>query len=208
MAASPRPGRGVLEAAFAVLDEVRAQAPARLVDLAEATGIPRATVYRLLTQLIDVGAVRRTGTRYRLGGSVLGFAAGSRLERRLRAAAGRPVAELATRTGAGVSLTLEVSGSAVFVVLIDAREPLGVFAEPGSPVLEGTAIARAHENHHRLHVDAGRHTAGLTCVSVPFALPGNAFATMTTIAHGSRPSPGLLTATQAAAARVAELVAL
>jgi DNA-binding Lrp family transcriptional regulator len=49
---------------------VGALEPVRLLDLAEATGIPGPTVHRLLKQLIEVGAVRREGTRYRLGASL------------------------------------------------------------------------------------------------------------------------------------------
>jgi DNA-binding IclR family transcriptional regulator len=47
----------------------------RLIDLSEATGIPRPTVHRLLKQLMDVGAVGREGTRYRPGASLLGLGA-------------------------------------------------------------------------------------------------------------------------------------
>jgi hypothetical protein len=56
-------GRSVIGAAFELLDHVGALEPVRLIDLAEATGIPRQTVHRLLKQLIEVGAVRREGTR-------------------------------------------------------------------------------------------------------------------------------------------------
>ena len=59
---TPNDGRGVIGSAFELLDQVGALEPVRLIDLAEATGIPRATVHRLLKQLIEVGAVRREGT--------------------------------------------------------------------------------------------------------------------------------------------------
>ncbi len=72
---NPDDARGVIETAFDLLDHVAALQPARLIDLSETTGIPRATVHRLLKQLIDVGAVRRDGTRYRLGASLLGLGA-------------------------------------------------------------------------------------------------------------------------------------
>jgi len=42
-------------------------------------GIPRQTVHRLLKQLIEAGAVRREGTRYRLGASLLGLVLASHL---------------------------------------------------------------------------------------------------------------------------------
>ena len=55
-------GRSVIETAFDLLDHVSALQPVRLIDLSEATGIPRPTVHRLLKQLMEVGAVRRDGT--------------------------------------------------------------------------------------------------------------------------------------------------
>ena len=36
-------------------------------DLARTTGLPRTTVHRVVNQLVDVGALGRVGTRYRLG---------------------------------------------------------------------------------------------------------------------------------------------
>ncbi|MEV6604604.1 helix-turn-helix domain-containing protein [Kutzneria sp. NPDC051319] len=200
-------GRGVLEAAFAVLDQVREQEPARLLDLAAATGIPRPTVHRLLGQLLAVGAVRRDGTKYRLGASLL--TGGGQIERRVRAVAARPVAELAAHTGAGVTLSINVGGRSVFLQMIDAHEPLGVTAEPGEPVPEGTAGADAlRAVEPRPYIDAGTVAKGLTCVAVPIPLPGKATAVITTMAHGAQPSPKLLNATCATAARVADRLAL
>ncbi|MFC0110442.1 helix-turn-helix domain-containing protein [Kibdelosporangium aridum] len=198
-------GRGVIEAAFDVLDHVRALEPVRLLDLAEASGIPRPTVHRLLTQLIAVGAVRRDGKRYRLGASLLGFSPGGQIERRLRTVAKRPLAELAARTGAGAALSIDLSGAPVVLDFLDAQTPLGLTAEPGSPVPPGTAQARAHEGGLPI-VDAGGVLASLSCVAVPVSLPGQGTAAFTTYVHGSRPSPSLLVATKALAARVSGLL--
>ena len=54
-------GRGVIDAAFGLLDRVGVMEPVRLVDLAEATGIPQPTVYRLLetTDRRGSGTARR-----------------------------------------------------------------------------------------------------------------------------------------------------
>ncbi|REH43804.1 DNA-binding IclR family transcriptional regulator [Kutzneria buriramensis] len=191
----------MVEAAFAVLDEVREQEPARLLDLAAATGIPRPTVHRLLGQLVAVGAVRRDGSRYRLGAGLLNFTAGGRVERQLRTAAARPVAELAARTGAGVTLTIRIGGDAVCLDMIDAQRPLGVSAEPGESLPDGTAQARALM-HGRPCIDAGGVLRGLSCVAVPIRLSGGATAAITTLVHGSQPSPALVDATRATAARI------
>ena len=90
-------GRSIIATAFDLLDHVAALEPARLIDLAEATGIPHPTVHRLLKQLIEVGAVRREGTRYRLGASLLGLGSRVTPEHRLRVVARRLMAELIHR---------------------------------------------------------------------------------------------------------------
>ncbi|MFC0548697.1 helix-turn-helix domain-containing protein [Kutzneria chonburiensis] len=196
-------GRGVVEAAFAVLDQVRVQEPARLLDLAAATGIPRPTVHRLLGQLLAVGAVRRDGRKYWLGASLL--TGGGQLERQVRAAATRPLAELAARTGAGVTLGLNIGGRSVYLQMIDAHEPLGVTAQPGEPVESGTAQLEAlTAGDFRPYIDAGRVVRGLTCVAMPIPLPGTGTAAITAMARSPHPSPTLLNATRQTAARVAD----
>jgi DNA-binding IclR family transcriptional regulator len=150
-------GRGVIEAAFELLDHVAVLEPVRAVDLAVATAIPRPTVYRLLQQLIAVGAVRRDGTRYRLGTALLGLGAQVGPVRRLRVVARRPMAELAAATGAAVSLSATLEDDAVFLETVDGRTPLRYLPEPGTRVPSGTAQARAHAELGRSTpiVDAG-----------------------------------------------------
>jgi IclR family transcriptional regulator, acetate operon repressor len=68
-------GRGVLEGAFRLLRALPdIDGPGQLSRLAEATGIPRPSVHRLMAQLLDVGAVELRGDLYRLGTAMLGFA--------------------------------------------------------------------------------------------------------------------------------------
>jgi hypothetical protein len=205
---APQGGRGVIDAAFALLDHIGALEPVRLLDLAQATGIPRATVYRLLAQLIDVGAVRRDGVKYRLGESLLGLGARVTPERRLRVAARRPLAELATLTGAAVALTAAIGGDAVFLASIDARDPLGFDPEPGSPIVAGTAQARAHSGIGQLSpvVDASQVVAGLSCVAVSLHLPSGQVAVVTTLINGRHPTSTLLAATRNTAVRIGGLL--
>jgi IclR helix-turn-helix domain len=198
-------GRSVIGAAFELLDHVGALEPVRLIDLAEVTGIPRQTVHRLLKQLIEVGAVRREGTRYCLGASLLGLGSRVTPERRLRVVARRPLAELAAATGAAVSLSATIGCDAVFLDTMDARVPLGLaMPEPGSGVPSGTAQRRAHTEIGRSApiVDAGGVLAGLSCVAVTVPLGGDAVAAVTTLVAGQRPSLGLMAATRAIGARI------
>jgi hypothetical protein len=200
-------GRSVIGIAFKLLDHVGALEPVRLIDLAEATGIPRQTVHRLLKQLIEAGAVRREGTRYRLGASLLGLGSRVTPERRLRVVARRPLAELAA--GAAVSLSATIGSDAVFLDTVDARVPLGpAMPEPGSRVPSGTAQARAHTEITRPApiVDAGGVLAGLSCVAVTVPLRTGDVAAVCTHVAGARPPLALLAATRATGARIAVLL--
>jgi IclR helix-turn-helix domain len=200
-------GRSVIGTAFELLDHVGALEPVRLLDLAAATGIPRQTVHRLLKQLIEVGAVRREGARYCLGASLLELGARVTPERRLRAVARRPLAELAAATGAAVSLSATIGGDAVFLDTVDARVPLGLL-EPGSRVPPGTAPARVHTeiSCRAPIVDAGGYLAHISCVAVAVPLGRGQVAAVTTLVAGQHPSVGLMAATRAAGTRIAVLL--
>ncbi|WP_197515904.1 helix-turn-helix domain-containing protein [Mycobacterium sp. 1465703.0] len=201
-------GRGVIESAFELLDLLAALDPVRLLDLANASGIPRETVRRLLMQLIAVGAVSREGTRYRLGASLLGLGARVSPERRLRVAVRRPIAELATATGAAVQLSAMIGGEAVYLDAVDARVPLGVVAQPGARVPPRTAAARAHTElgSSAPIVDAGEVIVDLSCVAVAIPLGNGAVAAVSALIAGPRPPLGLLAATRATSARIAGLL--
>ncbi|WP_080696708.1 helix-turn-helix domain-containing protein [Mycobacterium asiaticum] len=201
-------GRGVIESAFELLEHVGALEPVRLLDLANVSGIPRETVRRLLQQLIAVGAVSREGTRYRLGASLLGLGSRVSSERRLRAAARRPIAELASATGAAVQLSAVIGGEAVYLESVEARVPLGVIAQPGTPVPRRCAAARAHTElgYTAPIVDAGEVRANMSCVAVAIPLGNGAAAALSTIVAGPRPPLALLAATRATGARIAGLL--
>ena len=199
-------GRSIIATAFDLLDHVGALEPARLIDLAEVTGIPHPTVHRLLRQLIEVGAVRREGTRYRLGASLLGLGSRVTPEHRLRVVARRPMAELAAATGAGVSLSARIGGEVVFLDTVDPRVPLVIaMPEPGSPVPPGTAPDRAHIEIPRPApiVDAGEVLPELSCVTVTIPLSGGHVAAVTALVAAKRPPVTLLAATRATGARIA-----
>jgi DNA-binding IclR family transcriptional regulator len=207
---SGQAGRGVIGTAFGLLELVRTLEPVRLVDLAAAAEIPRTTVYRFLTQLVEVGAVRREGTRYRLGASLLALGAAAAPERQLRNAARRPVAELAIHTGGAAVLSVGIGSEAVLLDALDAQQPLGLPLDPGSPIWPGTAMARVHGFRGRtpasgrptIAVDAGESCAGVTCVAAAVKVPGGGLAAVTALLAGSRPPRAVLEATRAAAERI------
>ncbi|WP_445161597.1 helix-turn-helix domain-containing protein [Mycobacterium sp. Dal123C01] len=196
----------IIATAFDLLDQVATLEPARLVDLAKATGIPHPTVHRLLGQLIEAGAVRREGTRYRLGASLLELGSRVTPEHRLRVVARRPMAELAAITGAGVGLSASIGGETVFLDTVEPRIPLVVaMPEPGSPVPPRTSSARAHIEIPRPApiLDAGGVLPNLSCVTVTIPLSGGQVAAMTALITGKRPPVALVAATRAAGAQVA-----
>ncbi|MCW2649530.1 MAG: hypothetical protein JWR32_506 [Mycobacterium sp.] len=200
--------RGVIDVAFQLLDQIGTLEPVRLLDLAVATGIPRPTVHRLLQQLIAVGAVRRDGTRYRLGPSLLDLGARVTPERRLRAAARRPMAELAAATGAAVSLTAMIGDHPIYLETVEPRVPLAFVPEPGAQVPPGTAQARIHAESGGTGpiIDAGGVLTNLSCVAVPVPLSTGGVAAVTTLVAHNRPPPGLLAATRITAARIARFL--
>jgi IclR-like helix-turn-helix domain-containing protein len=197
-------GNGVIQTAFCLLENIGALEPVRLYDLAQATGIPRPTVHRLLRQLITVGAVRRDGKRYCLGASLLGLGSRVTAERRLRVAARRPIVELAAATGAAVNLSTTLDGRTVYLDTIESRGPQPFVAEPGAAVPAGTAEAQANTLFARStpFVDAGGILPDLSCVAVPIGLGSGQCAAVSALFMGPRPPAELLTLTRMAAMRI------
>ncbi|WP_083471731.1 IclR family transcriptional regulator [Kibdelosporangium phytohabitans] len=101
-------GRRVLEGAFLVLEEVARAGEAGLTQLAATTGLPKATVHRLLLQLAELGAVRREAGRYRVGARVFRLGQAWDPVPALRAASRQPLRQLAAVTGqASVGLSVQ-----------------------------------------------------------------------------------------------------
>jgi IclR family transcriptional regulator, acetate operon repressor len=96
-------GRGVLEGAFLLLD-VLAQTPGiGLSALSACSGLPKATVYRLLEQLSALGVVEREGSAYQIGYHAFELGRSWPPYRGLRTALRGPARDLACATGASVA---------------------------------------------------------------------------------------------------------
>jgi IclR helix-turn-helix domain len=98
-AAGPRP---VIGGAFGLLASLHRLGSARVSQLQRDSGLPRTTVYRLLTQLEEVGAVERSAGHWRLGPTPVEYGAGVPAEPRLRSVARRPLMDLANAIGPGM----------------------------------------------------------------------------------------------------------
>jgi DNA-binding IclR family transcriptional regulator len=204
---APAGSRGVIETAFSLLDLIAELQPVRLVDLSAASGIPHPTVYRLLQQLATVGAVRRERSRYALGASLLRLGATVTPAARLRIACRRPMAELASITGAAVSLSVDLGDGPIYLDALAARTPVRFLARAGDAVPAETAQGRAHNTLAGPVIDAGEVAADYSCVAmgIPY---GSAMgvAVVSTLIPSSRPSDVMLAATRKTAERITKVM--
>ncbi|WP_405859588.1 helix-turn-helix domain-containing protein [Streptomyces sp. NBC_00090] len=140
-------GRGVLEGAFALLDALRRNGDeAGVTELALACGVPKGSVHRLLDQLVAVGAVERTGSRYRVGPQLYRLGQAWEPHPGLRPAARLPVQRLRAATGASVVLAVMREEMALTVSCVPGE------LEPLLPVRDGVAF--------RLDTAAGKALRG------------------------------------------------
>lgn len=117
-------GRGVLDGAFRLLRaRPEINGPGQLSKLARVTGIPRSSVYRLIAQLCDVGAVERRQGRYVLGAAMADIARRAEPAAGLRRSAREVMQALREQTGATISLLTPASNGATVLDVIPAVRP-------------------------------------------------------------------------------------
>jgi IclR family acetate operon transcriptional repressor len=134
-------GRGVIEGAFLLLEELTRTGRAGPSRLAEATGLPKATVHRLLDQLVASGAVERSAGHYRMGIGSFRMGQGWAPGPSLRTAAHRPLRELAEAVPGACTL-LCVPGAGRSVIVSGCRgEPNELMPmQPGMLVWHGNTV--------------------------------------------------------------------
>lgn len=108
-------GRSVLEGAFALLEVLERAGEAGLTRLSSESGIPKSTAYRLLEQLVGLGAVERRGTCYRMGSRIFRLGRQWQPHPRLRSAAAEPVRRLVRATGATAGIAVLRRGHTLVV---------------------------------------------------------------------------------------------
>lgn len=127
-------GASSLGKAIRVLDTLAAAGPLNLAGLVSATGMPRATTYRLASALAAHGLVDKgpDGT-YRLGGRLveLGRLAGQR-RRGLAEAAARVLERLRDATGESVQLFVAEGGRRVCVLSLESPHSLRTIVAVGA----------------------------------------------------------------------------
>jgi len=131
----PAGGRRVLDGAFALLEALGHGEEVGLTRLAADAGLPKATAHRLLDQLAALGAVQRRAGQYRLGSRMFRFGQAWQPAQSLRAAAARPLRQLAMATNAAGFCLAVPDGDAVMLVAGIGREVNEVF-----PLRAGTVL--------------------------------------------------------------------
>lgn len=103
-----------------------------LTEFANRTGLPKPTAHRLLAELVDWGALERTGYGYRLGMRL--FVLGQRVPRTrlLREAARRYLEELHEATQENVHLAVADGRDTLFLEKISGRASTPIVSRVGS----------------------------------------------------------------------------
>jgi DNA-binding IclR family transcriptional regulator len=191
-------GPGVIESAFGLLEALCTLGRARVSDLAEESGLPRTTVYRLLGQLAAVGAVERTGAHYRLGASLLVLGQHVTPMDRLRTLAQRPMIELAAATPVHVILGMTTSDGPIYLDVFNGRERLPIRLVAGEPMPARSAGARVLAGGVDFALDDGTTMTGVSCAAQAIPLPNCGLAAVGVVvplAHLPRPLLGRLRGT-------------
>lgn len=134
-------GRGVLEGAFALLEELACAKVAGLPQLVAATGLPKSTAHRLLDQLIGLGAVHRRNDRYYIGSLAFRLGQGWQPIPALSAAARRPLWQLSVATRrASVTVLVPEAGRTVVAAGVVGEVDEVVPLRPGSELVAGNPM--------------------------------------------------------------------
>ncbi|MEV0296153.1 helix-turn-helix domain-containing protein [Nocardia sp. NPDC050710] len=138
----PGAGRGVLDSGFQVLQAI-SEAPegCGLSRLARATGLPKATAYRLAEQLVALGAVHRVQQRYFVGARLAELGRRWQAAPMLRRAAQRPGRILAALTESTVAVCVLDQGAIHMVAGFNGAEVF-LSAAPDNDLAFRTALAQ------------------------------------------------------------------
>jgi len=210
------PGRGVLDGAFQLLRALpEVNGPGQLSELARATGIPRPSVHRLLTQLSSVGAVERQHGQYVLGTAMLEIAGRVEPTAGLRRDSAEVMRALREQTGVTVSLLTQAGEGAVVLDMIPGRESLPVDIHAGTVmpavaagalVLDPVAAPERIRPARHAAVDDEHTVPGLTCYATAIALPGGGAAALQLTSTNGHNAIQLATLAHQAAARITDRV--
>jgi IclR family transcriptional regulator, acetate operon repressor len=128
-----RPGRGVLDGAFALLDALAdADEGLGLAALARASGLAKTSAYRLAEQLVGLGAMQRVGHRYYIGVRIAHIGQRWQPHPLLRQTAQAAVHTLAVQSRATASLRI-LHADRLRLVCASAPRGHAYFSDPADP---------------------------------------------------------------------------
>ena len=166
-------GESVASRLLRVLDAFSVERPELgLTDISRTTGLPPATAYRLLRELIEHGAVQRTAAgRYAIGLRLWEIGRLTPTVSRLDEVAMPYLADLYQATHGSVHLAVSLGADAVYVSAINGHQPVRPLHPPGTRVSLASpgigqvllAYAPAEVLHHVLadySHRTGEHPAG------------------------------------------------
>ena len=166
-------GVGVVDKVVAVLRALEANGPLSLIELQDATGMPRATAHRLASALEDHGLVRRDANgKYALGMGLVSMGKAASKALPLTEIA-RPVLDtLRTRTGESVQLYMREGVGRRCVVSLESPHGLRWIVPEGSllPLDAGSAghvLAGERIDKRGWIQSIGEREAGVASVSAP-----------------------------------------
>lgn len=166
-------GVGVVDKVVAVLRALETNGPSSLLELQQATALPRATAHRLVTALEDHGLIRRDDEgHFALGWGLvsLGRAASAVLPLIELA---RPVLDsLRTKTGESVQLYVQEGDARRCLVSLESPHGLRWIVPEGSllPLNAGSAghvLSGERTDKHGWIQSVGEREAGVASVSAP-----------------------------------------
>jgi DNA-binding IclR family transcriptional regulator len=224
-------GRGVLDGAFAVLEALaHADDGLGLTTLARASGLAKASAYRLAEQLVSLSAVQRVQHRYYIGARIGRIGQRWQPDPLLRRAAQAPVHTLAVQSRAMASLrilredrlrvicTTVPSGRAYMPSPADrqstartatgrvlyATQPATNGALPGCwTAREWRQLRESIRDLHAVVIDGQEVFPGICCVSAPVWWPNGACAgAVTAVLQAAKPTPDLRDLVVCAARRI------
>ncbi|MEV4642008.1 helix-turn-helix domain-containing protein [Actinoplanes sp. NPDC049548] len=205
-------GRGVIDGAFRLLELLpQATGDHQLSELSRLSGIPRASVYRLMSQLHEAGAVQLVDRRYVVGPSMITIARHAEPANGLRSHALPYMYALRERTGANVSLVGPSSAGAVVLEVLPGRDTLPVHIYPGRvvPDLAAAALVLGAANVperldpvRRSAVDQEHTVPGLHCFATAIVLPDGNKAALQIAMNRPIESHDVLRLTQEAGRRI------
>jgi DNA-binding IclR family transcriptional regulator len=210
-------GRSVLDGAFRLLRALPdVDRDHQLHDLARTTGIPRSSVYRLMSQLHAVGAVERVRGRYVVAQSLADITRRSEPIAGLRQASSEVMQALRARTGATISLVAPTEGGCSALEVLPGWESLPTPIHAGI-VMPSTAAAAlvldpgpAPERADTVAGwanDDGRVYSGLTCFASAIRAGGQVEAVLQISTTDNRPARQFATLIRSGADRIASRLA-